>query len=228
MELRDTFCVKKILQIIGFSYNIYFYELLENTSCTNSKSCYIDINFYFFFMNSLCYHHGEVQLQGETQWTAFNTTSAHPNEFPNMESFSTCHKLANKEIDNRRRSWIKKSYSAFQKPSVQIEARVGLTYQKEQFHPKNHRKTKMQRQAWVFKCFDYLKKKANINKATLKKKRVIYLHEQTEGSAAEAMLVTVHCLSSFSGCLFGNCQKERKKRAWRTEGGTHHTQACSV
>lgn len=31
-----------------------------------------------------------------------------------------------------------------------------------------------------------------------------FLHEQREVSAVEAMLVTVHCLSSFSGCLFGN------------------------
>lgn len=30
-----------------------------------------------------------------------------------------------------------------------------------------------------------------------------FLHEQREVSAVEAMLVTVHCLSSFSGCLFG-------------------------
>lgn len=37
-----------------------------------------------------------------------------------------------------------------------------------------------------------------------------YLHEQKEVSGAEAMLRTVHCLSSFSGCWFGNCQKERK------------------
>lgn len=27
---------------------------------------------------------------------------------------------------------------------------------------------------------------------------------------AEAVLVTVHCLSDFSGCLFGNCQGKGK------------------
>lgn len=31
-----------------------------------------------------------------------------------------------------------------------------------------------------------------------------FLHEQREASVAEAVLVTVHCLSDFSGCLFGN------------------------
>lgn len=31
-----------------------------------------------------------------------------------------------------------------------------------------------------------------------------FLHEQREVSVVEAMLVTVHYLSSFSGCLFGN------------------------
>lgn len=31
-----------------------------------------------------------------------------------------------------------------------------------------------------------------------------FLHEQREVSGAEAVLGTVHCLSSFSGCWFGN------------------------
>lgn len=31
-----------------------------------------------------------------------------------------------------------------------------------------------------------------------------FLHEQREVSVVEAMLVTAHCLLSFSGCLFGN------------------------
>lgn len=42
-----------------------------------------------------------------------------------------------------------------------------------------------------------------------------FLHEQREVSAVEAMLVTVHCLSSFSGCLFGNSKSEKRREDYK-------------